>query len=304
MINVRRRSADASARSSFNIDLLPYALVAPLTIFIFGLALVPAGFTIIESFFRVQPLNPPTAFSGLENFRNLIHDPNVIASLNNTFLYIFFGVTLSTILGIYMAVLLQRKFSGRSILIAILILPWALPGVVEGILWTGIWDGNSGVLNSLLKSVHLISHYQVFLGQNRLLTIFAIELVQVWQMTPLSTLLILAALQNIPHDVYEAAKIDGSGPVRTFLHITLPLVRPGIAIAMVQATIATLNIFDQPYILNGAATTGVSLSMKTYFISFQNLDFGEGYAISLLITLFTLFVALFVVRVVYRKVEY
>lgn len=302
MIIARRKSASRDTTSSF--DFLPYALVAPLIIFITGLALIPALFTIIESFFRVQPLNPPSTFYGLENFRHIFSDPGVTSSLSNTLLYIFFGVTLSTVLGVYMAVLLQRKFVGRSILIAVLILPWALPGVVEGILWTGIWDSNSGVLNSLLKSVHLIDHYQVFLGQNRMLTIFAIELVQVWQITPLSTLLILAVLQNIPDDIYEAAKLDGSNPVRTFAHITLPLIRPGIAIAMVQAIIATLNIFDQPYILNGAATTGASLSMQTYFISFQNLDFGEGYAISLLITLFTLFISIFVVRFIYRKVEY
>ena len=89
-----------------------------------------------------------------------------------------------------------------------------------------------------------------------------------------------------------------------FRRITLPLARPGIAIAMVQAVIATLNVFDQPYVLNGAAATGSSVTMQTYFISFQNLDFGQGYALSLLITLATLIVSLGVVRLVYRPVEF
>jgi multiple sugar transport system permease protein len=213
-------------------------------------------------------------------------------------------VVLSTVLGIYFAIILQRKFRFRSILIAILILPWALPGVVEGILWTGIWDANSGVLNSILKSLHFISNYHVFLGQNRLVTIFAIEVVQVWQITPLSAILILSALQNIPEEIYEAARIDGSSPWHTFRLITLPLVRPGLAIALVQAVIATLNIFDQPYILNGSATTGNSLAVQTYAVSFQNLNFGEGYALSLLITIFTLFVSIFVAKFIYKKVEY
>ena len=285
-------------------DFLPYALVSPLILFILGLAITPAVFTAVSSFFRVQPLNPPTVFSGLENFRTIIHDSGVISSLSNTFLYIIIGVVLSTVLGIYFAIILQRKFRFRSILIAILILPWALPGVVEGILWTGIWDANSGVLNSILKSLHFISNYHVFLGQNRLVTIFAIEVVQVWQITPLSAILILSALQNIPEEIYEAARIDGSSPWHTFRLITLPLVRPGLAIALVQAVIATLNIFDQPYILNGSATTGNSLAVQTYAVSFQNLNFGEGYALSLLITIFTLFVSVFVAKFIYKKVEY
>jgi len=283
---------------------LPYVLVTPLGLFIVGLALVPAAFTIIQAFYRVQALDPPTRFSGLDNFRRLLRDDAVLTSLGNTALYVVAGVAMSTILGIVMAVTVQHGFRGRSVLIAVLIVPWALPGVVEGIVWAGIWDANSGLLNSLLSSTHLIDHYQVFLGQNRVITILGIELVQVWQITPLSALLVLAALQNIPGDLYEAVRMDGCTGWETFRHLTLPLARPGIAIAMVQAVIATLNVFDQPYVLNGAAATGASLTMQTYFISFQNLDFGEGYALSLLITLLTLVVSLAVVKVVYRRVEF
>ncbi|NMO54556.1 sugar ABC transporter permease [Actinoplanes sp. TBRC 11911] len=285
-------------------DALPYALVTPLALFIVALALIPAGVTIVQSFYRVQELNPPTVFAGLENFRRLFGDSTIRASMENTGLYVVIGVILSTVLGIVMAVTLQRRFRGRSLLIAVLILPWALPGVVEGIVWTGIWDSNTGLLNSVLNSLHLISDYHVFLGQNRLLTIFAIELVQIWQMTPLSTLLILASLQNIPDELYEAAYLDGSSTWAAFRRITLPLARPGIAIAMVQALIATLNVFDQPYVLNGAAQAGASLTEQTYYVSFQNLDFGEGYALSLLITVATLVIALGVVKLVYRPVEY
>lgn len=286
------------------VDVLPYALVTPLALFIVALALVPAGVTIVQSFYRVDALNPPTVFNGLENFRNLLSDGAVRASLTNTGLYVLIGVVLSTVLGTGMAVALQHGFRGRSILIAVLILPWALPGVVEGIVWTGIWDSNVGLLNSVLTTAGLVDHYHVFLGQHQLLTIFAIELVQVWQMTPLSALLILAALQNIPGEIYEAAHIDGCTGWAAFRRVTLPLARPGIAIAMVQAVIATLNVFDQPYVLNGAADAGASLTMQTYFISFQNLDFGEGYALSLIITVATLILSLGVVKLVYRQVEY
>lgn len=286
------------------VDWLPYTLVAPLIVFIVGLSLFPAGVTIVESFFRIQPLNPPDEFNGIQNFTNLFGDAGVRSSMANTALYVVIGVILSTVFGIVMAATLQKNFRGRALLIAVLILPWALPGVVEGIVWSGIYDSNTGLLNSVLSTFHLIGSYQVFLGQNQFSTIFLIELVQVWQITPLSALLILAALQNIPGELYEAASLDGASRFATFRRITLPLARPGIAIAMVQAVIATLNIFDQPYVLNGSASTGASLTMQTYFISFQNLNFGEGYALSLVITIATLLISLGVVKLVYRSVEF
>lgn len=286
------------------LDLLPYGLVTPLAVFIIGLALVPAVFALVQSFYRVDELDPPVRFAGLANFHKLFTDDAVRSSLTNTAWYVVIGVALSTVLGVVMAVTLQHPFRGRSVLIAIMVLPWALPGVVEGVVWTGIWDANTGLLNSVLTTLHLIGHYQVFLGDNRLLTLLAIELVQVWQITPLSALLILAALQNIPGELYESAHLDGCSSWGAFRRITLPLIRPGLTIAMVQALIQTLNIFDQPYVLNGSASTGASATMQTYYISFQNLDFGEGYALSLLITVATLIVSLVVVKLVYRPVEF
>lgn len=285
-------------------ELLPYLLVAPLVVFIVGLALVPAGLALVQSFYRVQELNPPVVFSGLDNFRRLFADDAVRASIVNTAMYVVVGVALSTVLGIGMAMTLRHPFRGRSVLIAIMVLPWALPGVVEGIVWSGIWDANTGLLNSVLSSLRLISDYHVFLGNNRLLTVFAIEVVQVWQITPLSALLVLAALQNVPGDLHEAAQLDGCSPWASFRRVTLPLIRPGIAIAMVQALIQTLNVFDQPFVLNGSADTGTSVTMQTYFISFQNLDFGGGYALSLLITIATLVISLGIVKLVYRPVEF
>ncbi|ONI74512.1 hypothetical protein BWI15_10815 [Kribbella sp. ALI-6-A] len=283
--------------------MLPYLLIAPVMIFIALLALVPAVTTVVQSFFRVDALDPPTRFDGFGNFVRLAGDKALLGSIGNTVFYVVVGVALSTIIGIGAAVVLQKPFRGRSLVIAVLILPWALPGAVGGVLWTGIFDPNAGLINSVLSTLHLSDGNAVLLGQNRLLTITLIELVQVWQIAPLSVLLILAVLQLIPDELYEAAQIDGCTPWSAFLRITLPLARPGIAVTMVQAVIATLNVFDQPYVLNGAANTGASVTMQTYFISFQDLDFGGGYALSLLITLVTLVISLGVIRLVYRRVE-
>ena len=290
----RRHSTDAGP--------LPYVLITPVILFIAGLALVPAVFTIIQSFFTVNALDPPTRFSGLRNFRALFESDAIRSSLANTALYVVVGVVLSTLLGVGMAILLQRPFRGRSLVIAVLILPWALPGVVEGILWAGIFDPNAGLITSVLRDLGL-GGGQILLGEHRVLTIVLIELVQVWQITPLSVLLVLAALQLIPDELYEAAQIDGCGRWGAIRQITLPLARPGIAVCMVQALVATLNVFDQPYVLNGAAATGATVTMQTYFVSFQNLDFGQGYALSLFITVVTLVGSLLIVKAVYRKVE-
>ena len=300
----RAKLASPRAKRRGRFDILPYALVTPLALFIISLALIPAVFTIVASFFKDQALNPPVRFNGFENFVNLFNDAGVLSSMGNTVIYVLVGVILSTVLAVFFAVILRKKFLGRSLLIAVLILPWALPGVVNGIIWSNIWDSNTGLVNSLLTSMHLIDTYQVFLGQNKFMTILAIEMVQVWQITPLSTLLVLASMQNIPDELYEAASLDGGSPWKVFWSVTLPLTAPGITIAMVQAVIATLNIFDQPYILNGAASTGASLTMQTYFISFQNLDFGQGYALSLIITIVTLVLSLGILKLVYRPVEY
>src|ERR1700760_1816487 len=110
-------------------DWLPYALITPLVVFIIGLALFPAGVTLVEAFFRVQPLNPPDTFTGFANFVHMFQNDAIVSSMVNTAYYVVIGVVLSTVLGILMAVILQKPFRGRAVLIAVLILPWALPGV-------------------------------------------------------------------------------------------------------------------------------------------------------------------------------
>jgi multiple sugar transport system permease protein len=203
-----------------------------------------------------------------------------------------------------MALGLRDKFRGRSIILAIMVLPWALPGVVEGIAWAWIYDPTFGVLNSVLKELHIITHFQLWISGSQLASTFFIELVQVWQITPLSAILILASLQSIPPDLNEAAAVDGANAWYTLRRITLPLIRPGITIAVVQAIIQCINIFDQVYVLNGNAIGGRSIMMQTYLIAFQNLNFGQGYALSFVVTFATMLISVVALRFIYRRVEY
>jgi multiple sugar transport system permease protein len=284
--------------------LLPYLLITPLLLFIGGLALYPTVLTFVNSFFIVNPIDPPQRFAGLANYADLFSDSEVVRSLVNTMLYVVIGVIVSTLLALVMAIGLRKQFFGRAVVLAILVLPWALPGITEGIIWAWIYDPSFGVLNSVLHSLHLISHYQLWISGNRLATIFFIELVQIWQMTPLSAILILASLQSIPVELYDAAAVDGAGRWATLRRITLPLIRPGIAIAVVESFITSLNIFDQVYVLNGSSTTASSVMLETYNITFQDLNFGQGYAMSFMAVFVTMLVCLALLRVIYRKVEF
>jgi multiple sugar transport system permease protein len=281
--------------------LLPWLLVAPLVAFIALLSIYPTAVTTVEAFFRVSPLDPPTRFNGLANFRALFANSVVTTSWVNTVLYAAVGVILSTVLGIAGAVTLKRRFRFRGIILALVILPWALPAVDEAVIWNWVYDPNYGVVNSVLHSLHLIGGYHVYLGLDRWLTVVLIEIVQVWQMSPLSFLIILAALQSIPPDLYEAAEVDGASDWRSFRAVTLPLIRPAIAVAAVQALVLSFNVFDQVYVMNGNAPLGSSLMLQTYQTTFQNLDFGGGYALSLLVTLATVLLSAGLIALIYRK---
>ena len=283
--------------------MLPYILLSPLVVFIGALSFVPTADTAVEAFFRVMPLDPPNRFVGLGNFRALFADSAITTSWINTAAYVVVGVVLSVASGTAIAVALKRRFRFRGVILALVILPWALPAVVEAVVWSWIYDPTFGVANSALHSAHLIGGYHVWLGLNRWLTVALIEVVQVWQITPLSALVILAALQSIPLDLYEAARVDGAGPVQAFWRISLPLIRPALAVCTVEALVLSLNIFDQVYILNGIAPLGSSVMLQTYVTTFENLNFGGGYALSLLMTLATALLSVAARALLYRRPE-
>ncbi len=289
--------------AKFRRRMLPYLLVSPLVVFIGALSFVPTADTTVEAFFRVMPLDPPTRFTGLGNFRALFADPVILTSWVNTAVYVAIGVLLSVVLGTAIAVALKRRFRFRGVVLALVILPWALPAVVEAVIWNWIYNPTFGVLNSAMHSVHAIGGYHLWLGLDRWLTILLIEIVQVWQITPLSALIILAALQAVPQDLYEAARVDGAGAISSFRSITLPLIRPAVAVATVEAVVLSLNIFDQVYILNGIAPLGSSVMLQTYITTFENLNFGGGYALSLLVTAATALVSMAALALLYRRVE-
>jgi multiple sugar transport system permease protein len=202
--------------------------------------------------------------------------------MRHTLEYVLLAVSLELVLGLFVAVTLHRVFRGRGIVLAILILPWALPSVVSGVLWRRVFQPDNGFLNSVLLQLHVISHPHVWLASGRGAIIY-ITLVHVWGVLPLVSLVFLAGLQSIPEEVYSASAVDGAGPLRQFRHITLPLLRPSMAIALTVGTLLAISIFDEIYVLNGTALNTRSILIQVYNTTFVQADFAHGTALAFLL---------------------
>ena len=175
-------------------------------------------------------LNAPGRFVGFQNYSAVLRDPNTGSATLHTLLYVIIALVLEISGGLVTAVALQRAFRGRGIVLALLIMPWALPSVVSGILFQRIFAPDNGLLNSLLITLHIIHRPEVWMASGWAIPL--ITLVHVWGVLPLIALILLAGLQGIPDDVYSASAVDGATPIRQFLHITLPLLRPALAVAI------------------------------------------------------------------------
>lgn len=277
-----------------------YGMVTPVLLIIAALVFYPVILTFVDSLRNIDLLNPgPTTFVGLSNYTSELSDPTVQATLFNTGFYLVVATIIELVGGLMFAMALRGRFRGRAVLLAIAILPWALPPVVNGVIWGWILNPSFGVLNGLLVSLHIISSYQVWLAGAGTARLF-VAVVHVWRMLPLDTVIILAVLQSIPTPLYEAARIDGAGEIQLFRRITLPLLKPAIAIALSQGTIAAINIFDEPYVLTGMSLDTRPILVQTYLVTFRNLQLSAGMALSFLITLATVLVSVIYILWMYR----
>ena len=200
------------------------------------------------------------------------------------------------------ALLLNKEFKGRAILRTLVILPWALPTVVNGTMDMDI-DPNYGVLNVLLKNLGLISKYKNWLG-TPLSAMNSVIIADVWKNTSFIAIVLLAAMQSIPKDYYEAALIDGANKLKIITHITLPLLRPAMLVALVIRTMEAFKVFDIIYIMTkgGPANGTQVISYYTYAASFNFHKFGHGAALSCIVSVIIMLLALMYVKILYKKV--
>jgi trehalose/maltose transport system permease protein len=216
---------------------------------------------------------------GLLNFRLLATDPEWWRAVWNTLLFAAVSVTLETVLGLVIALTLNAKLRARGPLRAAMLIPWAIPTVVSAQMWGWMLHDQYGVINAVLLSLGIISQPWAWVADPSL-ALWSVVAVDVWKTTPFVALLILAALQLVPGAVYEAARIDGLGPVGMFFRITLPLIRPGLMVAILFRLLDALRVFDLMYVLTGNSPSTASMSVyaRQQLVDFQDVGFGSAAA--------------------------
>jgi multiple sugar transport system permease protein len=234
---------------------------------------------------QAPTLNASSKFVGFGNYSALLNDATTRSTFVHTLFYVAIALALEISGGLIIAVVLHRAFRGRGIVLAILILPWALPSVVSGVLWQRIFAPDNGLLNSILVNLHIIHSPEVWFANGWAIPF--ITLVHVWGVLPLIALILIAGLQSIPDEVYAASAVDGATPLKQFFHITLPLLRPALAVAVIVGLIQAITIFDEIYVLNGTALNTASVLMQVYNIAFVDADFAHGTALAFIVAAVT-----------------
>ena len=254
-------------------------------------AAYPLWRTFQLSFYQVSilqfPLKPE--WVGLENYQYLLSDPYWWISLKNTAVFTVVSVALETVLGLGIALVVNANFAGRGLMRTAMLVPWAIPTVVSAQMWRWMYNDVYGVVNDLLLRAHLISQPLAWLADPHL-ALPGIIAVDVWKTTPFMALLLLAGLQSIPRELYEASTVDGASGWQQFWRITLPLLRPALLVALIFRTLDALRVFDVIYVMTGTNPTTMSMSV---YARQQLVDFGAlGYGSAVSMGIF-LIIALF-----------
>jgi len=233
-------------------------------------------------------------FVGLLNFKFLIQDGQWWRSVENTVIFTVGSVAVETVLGLGIALLVNAKFPGRGAMRTAMLIPWAIPTVVSAQMWRWMYNDVYGVINDLFMKFHLIDKPYAWLANPRLM-LPAVISVDVWKTTPFMALLLLAGLQSIPNELYEAARVDGATAWQNLVRVTLPLLRPALLVALIFRTLDALRVFDVIYVMTG--TTPNTMSMAVYARQ-QLVDFGAlGYGSAMSVGIFVI-IGLFVVAYV------
>ena len=258
--------------------LLPFLLVAPALAVLLALSIYPLFYSITIS---LQRETDAGVVWTLAHFKRLASDNFFRAAMAHTFVYAIVALTFEFAIGLGLALLLNRQLRGRGLLRAGLLVPMMLPSVVVGIVWRLLLNPNFGAINGMLKQLGVNTEHLTWTASPRL-ALGAVIAVDVWQWTPFVFLVLLAGLQAIPQEPYEAALIDGSNRWQTFRHVTLPLLKPAILIVLLLRTMDLLRVFDQIFILTegGPGFATETISLYIYRTAFRFSNFGYAAAMS------------------------
>ncbi len=267
--------------------ILAFILLLPAAMIIFGLLVFPMCSSLMISLTKMDLLNPASSkdFVGLGNYIEALKNPMFWAAFGKTWYFALLTVSIETALGICIALILNQNFKGRGFVRGLIILPWALPYVVNGMMWKWIFDANYGAFNALLNQIGLLKSYQIWLG-DPIAAFHIVIFANIWKETPVAILLILAALQSVPKELYEAATVDGATGIQCLRKIVIPMLKPVIMVVLVLKTIWALKEFDLIYIMTKGGPADAT-NVLTYYIyqnTFKFLKFGYGSALAYILT--------------------
>ncbi len=283
-------------------------LISPAFIAIFAVLVYPLFRAIWMSFHKIILTKPKLGqpFIGLENYIEVINSPIFINGMQKTFTWLFFNLILQMILGTLIALLLNESFHGRGLARSLLLIPWVVPSVVAMLTWRWMYDAEFGLINQFLKDIGIIEKGIAFLG-NTETAMPAVILSSVWKGTPFVMLMILAALQTVPRELYDSAKVDGANSFQSFLHITFPLILPTFIIAATLTVIYTFNNFNAIWLMTegGPLRATETLPILVYTLAFRNFNLGQASAVGVLTLLILFgFVLLFGRRYLQSQVDW
>lgn len=282
----------------------PYLFVAPMVVVILVLVYYPTISTMTFGFQEMNLVKPnATGFVGLRNFGRILENGAVWTALLNS--VVILGIVLigTVIGGLFTALVLLKDTFMKGILTAVIILPWALPPVVNGILWRWMFHPSFGFVNKLLLHLGII-HQGIQWLTNPYLVLLIASFVVIWRTVPLAAILILSGLQSIPDELHESAVLDGSSALEEFTGITLPLLRPVIAIVVTLTSITGISLFDEIVSFTGFSFQTRTVMMQIYLETFRFLNFGRGSALVTMFMVITGTLAFFYIRTLYRSTEY
>jgi multiple sugar transport system permease protein len=284
------------------------AILLPVIALVLIVIYYPAGDTFLRSLTNENlRFMRPTEFVGLENYTDLLTDDEFWEVTGRSFLVVALTLPLEIFVGLGIALLLNERFPGRGIVRTLTIVPWMLPPVVNGFLWGWLLNGEFGALNGFLYQFGLIGEYQTWL-RNPDTQIIWVAIVQTWTRFAFPTIILLAGLQSIPTDIYDAALVDGAGVFTRFFRITLPLLLPSLGIALVVEFIAAFQIFDVIWTLTAGGSAGGTINPFTktlmiynYELVFRDLRLGLGAALSYLVLLMSITVGVIFIWRIYNQ---
>ena len=282
----------------------PYVMLLPGTALMVVLVFFPILSTFLYSLQKMKLTEPnANAFIGLKNYQKILEDPGFWNSLLNSLVILAAVVALTAVVGMLVALLLNVDTCLKGLLTALAIIPWALPPIVNGVMWRWIFHPSYGFLNRLLLNWGLIDAPVQWLSQ-RWSVILIAALVVAWRNIPFCAIVMLSSLQAIPSQIYESAVIDGSTTFQTFKRITLPLLLPSMGIVLTSTSINAINVFDEIVSLSGYGDVSKTLMIDSYLRTFSFLDYGMGSALTYIIMVLAGVLGLIYIKNVYRGVDY